>query len=304
MEKNDSSSTSRNLEGEIHNLFVDCCFRDIQRSTMSSNVADTSSAFELTEEERGWAMMIKKTLMEADEGFAKQISDLEYAQNAIVAKEKVSLGIKRIRRLKAFREEYGIPNNVSLQEAKDILRKFDDLCPGFFLGFGTTEKGQKVATCDYKAFLPAKFQTQEDWRVLFVGLYFWLEATQSDLVAIRQGMVWICDCKGLGWKNFSLEAEKKAAHLYQDAYPVRIRDMTLLNSSPLLKVLYTLCKPFLSKRIKELFHMDGNLTDVQQRYKRDVLPTTMGGTQSQLDMAEKLIESLEARFECKAAFRL
>jgi hypothetical protein len=271
---------------------------------MPGNIADADEMLTITEEEKGWAMIIKNAIVEADPEFAKTISDLEYAQHAMVAKDKLSKALKRIRRLKAFKEEYGIDDNRPMEEVQAILLRFEELASGFFLGFGREASGRYVVTVDYKCFEPKKFESPEDWKVLFAGFYYMLEATQPDISSIREGMVMICESKGIAWKNFSLEIEKRGAALYQDAYPVRIKEMSVLNAPLIMRTMYLLCKPFLGKRIKEVFHMDAQLPDIQQRIKRDNLPTTMGGVQGQLDMSGNMFESLKMRAENKANFTL
>jgi hypothetical protein len=274
---------------------------------MSDNIEDEDEEDEmltLTEEEKGWAMTIKNAIVEADAEFAKTITDLEYVQHAIVAKDKLSRALKRIRRLKEFKREYGIDDHRTMEEIQAILLRFEELASGFFLGFGREESGRYVVTVDYKCFEPQKFESPEDWKVLFAGFYYMLEATQPDITSVRAGMTMICESKGIAWKNFSMEIEKRGAALYQDAYPVRIKEMSILNAPAIMRVMYLACQPFLGKRIKEVLHMDATLSDVQQRVKRDNLPTTMGGVQGQLDMSAKMFDSLKIRAANKANFTL
>jgi hypothetical protein len=111
---------------------------------------------------------------------------------------------------------------------------------------------------------------------------------QPDITSIREGIVMIADCEGVGWKNLSSQMEKHAAHLYQDAYPIRIKEMATLKPPSVFKVMCALCKPFLSKRVKEVLHMNGKVDELQSRIPIDVLPTTLGGTQGTLDMAQSM----------------
>ena len=58
----------------------------------------------------------------------------------------------------------------------------------------------------------------------------------ADLDAIRKGIVFMADCEGMGWKNFSFEAEKRAAQFYQDAYPVRMKSIVMLDAPRIVSV--------------------------------------------------------------------
>ena len=46
----------------------------------------TSTRMTLTDEEKGWALNIKKAMVEEDAALAAQVTDLEYAQHAGVVK--------------------------------------------------------------------------------------------------------------------------------------------------------------------------------------------------------------------------
>ena len=277
---------------------------------MASNISDPSQWNELTEEEHGWTKALRDAQFYADAEFAKTISDFQYAQHAIIAKDQVEKGLKRIRRLQEFKKAHGIADNgsITIEKAKEIIKKMDEKAPGFIMSFGREEKdgevhGRHVFSMRYDTFLPANFD-ESDINNFFVGFYLWLEACQPDLESVRKGMAIVCECEGLGWKNFSLDLEKRAAKLYQDAYPIRIKEMSVLHPNRLMKVFYALCKPFLSKRVKEVFNMNVNSEDIKGRYSPELLPATLGGTQDQLDMFDKMIESLQHRLENEASFKL
>ena len=260
---------------------------------------------DLTDEERGWALSIKKAMMDADPAFAQSISDFEYAQHAIVAKEKISKALRRIRRLRDFKQEHGISReNETLEAGLELIQRFEQLAPGFFMAFGQDEKGGSITTWHYSSFFPKNFEKAQDWRNCFAAFYYLMEAMQPDIAAVRQGVVFLADCKGIGWRNFSLEMEKHAAKLYQDAYPVRIKQMDMVNSPVLMKAMYTLCKPFLSKKLKEIIRIDEKSEDLHTHLARDVLPATFGGTQTSMDMNKNIEELLRKRFENKAKFKL
>ena len=277
---------------------------------MASNISDPSQWMDLTEEEKGWTTALRGALILADEELAKSITDFQYAQHAIVAKGDVDKGLKRIRRLQEFKISHGIAEegSITVDKAKEIIKKAEEKAPGVIMSFGREEKdgevhGRHVFTMCYNAFIPANLD-EEDLKNFFVGFYLWLEACQPDLESVRQGMAFVLECEGLGWKNFSLELEKQAAQLYQNAYPIRIKEMSVLHPNRLMQVFYTLCKPFLSKRVKEVLNMNADLDEIKGRYSPQLLPTTLGGTQDQLDMVDKMMDSLQHRLENEASFKL
>ena len=264
---------------------------------------------EVSDKERGWALAVKEAMIEEDIVLAKTISDFEYVQHAIIAKDKPAKAIKRIRRLDKFRKEHDIPTNHEKLSADDALKKiqaFEAKSPGMFLSFGkdSSGSGSYLSTWNYASFLPANYQEASDWKDCFAAFYYMLDAMQPDFDAIRSGIVMLADAENLGWQNFSLEMEKQAAHLYQDAYPIRIQNITMLNSPTVFKAIYAICKPFLNKKVKDVIHLNGNLQDIQGEFSKNILATTMGGTQTTADMEDAMHDGLRHRYSNMASFTL
>lgn len=265
---------------------------------------DEHIAIDLSEEERGWAIAIKEALTKEDADLATSISDFGYAHHAIIAKDKVSKALKRIRRLDTFRKEHGIPIATTSEEAMEKIQSFEAGSPGMFLAFGQDDEGHYVSTWNYSAFLPANYQKPEDWKNCFAAFYYLFDAMQPDIAAVRSGIIMLADAEHLGWKNFSLEMEKHAAHLYQDAYPIRIKHMIMLHSPLIFKAMYALCKPFLSKKVKDAIQLNGKVPEVQEVFPKSILATTMGGYQSTTEMEEEMRKALKLRYSNEASFRL
>jgi hypothetical protein len=195
---------------------------------------------ELTDEETSWAWAIKEALEQDDSELAATITDFEIAQHALIAKSKVQKGLKRIHRLEKFRKEHGIPPTREMegQDAVKMIQRFEAICPGMMLTFNKeVTQDFYVSTYQYSAFLPEAIKTPEDWKTTFAAFYYILDAHHPNIQAMRGGMAMIMEVKGMGWKNFSLEMEKHAAKLYQDAYPVRIKAMVMLNAPKIFQAM-------------------------------------------------------------------
>ncbi|CAB9516304.1 tocopherol transfer protein-like [Seminavis robusta] len=278
-------------------------------------------SMDLTEQETEWAHAIKEALASKDSELANKITDFEYAHHAIIAKEKVDRALKRIQRLDTFRQEHDIPpaTEIHAEDALQMIQRFSAICPGIYMAFGkhstinststegdgdAKEESHYVSTWDYSAFLPVNIATPEDWKTCVASFYYLLDACHPDITAMRNGLVMLTEAQGLGWKNFSLEMEKRAAHLYQDAYPVRYQAMIMLHPPKIFEAMYALVKPFLNKKIKDCIQLSGNLEQVQAKFTKEVLPTTMGGTQTQEDMEQAMLEALKTRYANMASFKL
>ncbi len=104
-----------------------------------------------------------------------------------------------------------------------LLKQTNDMFPGFLGAVGADNFGRNVQLCEYKAFDPTKLKGAEEWRTMMGAFYYLFQAMQADVESIRNGVVFAADCDKMGWKNFSFEVEKRAAELYQDAYPIRMK---------------------------------------------------------------------------------
>lgn len=193
----------------------------------------TTDAMAPTPEEMQWANAIKKAALEAG---LKRLSDFEYMQHAIVAKDKVDKALKRIRGMEKFREQYKVEGEGSVEEALRLFKEFNTRLPNFMLGLGMDHKGQGIQFAEYKTFHPKMLKTEDDWRLIMVLFFYLFNATQADLSAVRNGMRFAADCKGMGWKNFSLEIEKRFADFYQDAYPIRMKESAMLDAPVIVRI--------------------------------------------------------------------
>jgi len=270
----------------------------------------------LTEIELAWAKEVKETILKENEALAKEFTDLEYAQLAIVTKGKLKRAMKMIHRLSKFKTDHRIvaeqdkPGTMSdaataADKAMEVIQKFENGSKGFLLGFGKDNAtGRSVSVWNYAAFNPRSYKTSEEWATCFAAFYYLCEASAPDIATIRSGMAVICDCDDMGWRNFSLEIEKHGAALFQDCYPLRTKEMTMLHAPIILRAMYALCKPFLKQHTKDIFRMDGKVEEIQERYPKTILPKILGGIQGNWDMNDKLAKALKLRYETKLSFTL
>lgn len=189
-----------------------------------------------TAEELQWAREIK-TAATAEEGLEAR-SDFEYLHHAIVAKGNVKKALKRIERLQAFREQYDL-KGFEEDEPGKLLRACNDMFPAFLGAIGVDDGGRAVQFCEYKNFDPKALKGEKEWRDMMGSFYYMFQAMNAYPDAIRKGIVFACLCKGMGWKNFSLEVEKRAAEFYQDAYPVRMKHIYLIEAPMIVSLFST-----------------------------------------------------------------
>lgn len=266
----------------------------------------------LTELELTRAKEIKEAIYKEDPSIAREFSDLEYAQLAIVTKGKLERAMRMLRRWSKFRHDHGISKQdgedakVATEKAMQVIQDFEKGSKGFLLSCGGIDlkTGRSVSVWNYAAFNPRAYRSAEDWKNCFAAFYYLCEASAPDIATIRSGMAIICECDDMGWRNFSMEMEKHGAALFQDCYPLRTKEMTMMNAPLILRAMYALCKPFLKQHTKDIFHMGGTVEELQERFPKNLLPRIFGGTLGSWDMNDKLTRALQVRYETKASFTL
>ena len=140
---------------------------------------------------------------------------------------------------------------------------------------------------------------------MMLEMVLFFHCCSSDLNECRTGMTAITQCKGMGWKNFSLELEKRAAVLYQDAIPCRFAGMPCVNAGPILRAMLKLCKVFLKKKIADRILVCKQEELVSKHgYSAETLPPLLGGTCTEPTYESWMRSQLEAREESKAKVKI
>lgn len=193
----------------------------------------------LTAEEAANALALKDIIEAADD--VDSLTDFETVQFSIVSKQDHEKAMKRVRRLQELRKRYNIGSTLGDVEASVFFVMQSS--PGLFLSVGTDREGRAVATFNgtmYKARDSVKnVESRHHLMGFFVHL---LEAMSSDVDAVRNGIVFVGMCEGLGWENFSFEAEKRVSEIYQDSFPVRMKAMYLLDPPFIMDAMMNIVK--------------------------------------------------------------
>ena len=262
---------------------------------------------EPTEQEIGWARAIKEAVEKDDN--LQPLTDYEYIQHAIVAKEKVHKALTRIQRMQTFRKTYAIPGEGTVEDATQRLENVCRLHQGLFLSMGQDTKGRTVWTGDFSKFHAKSLKTGQDWKDMMGSFYYIFQAMQHNVSSVRNGVVWVAHTHRVGWNNFSLELEKRAASFYSHCYPFRIQQMTMLDPPRVVHLMYALVKIFLSKKVQSVMV----LTTLPQYQKttlhpdtcpQHILPPSMGGTFPENDFVGTIQKRLTERLENSAQYQL
>lgn len=263
---------------------------------------------EATEEEIQWALAIKLAAQRDLEIRHHSMSDLEFLHHALIAKDKVDAALRRIRRLQQFKERYGIKGDGSYEEGLREIETFYRIFPQLLVGFGRDPDGAAILCTDLSAYVTSRLNCEEAYAVAMRFFFYVLQATQSDVVSMRQGVRGIVDVSNLTWRNFSVEAEKRSAQLYARSYPVRVKKMTLMGAHVLVRLFYNLLRMtgLLPTKVARAFEFPAH----QGIYLRSTgidqanLPLGWGGTQTVESLQLCVTEKMKERYENAAMFQL
>ena len=211
-------------------------------------------------------------------------SDLEIAAHAIRAKGDTAKALHRMRRLKQFKDRYGIPDFVLEEEDDDdeenedapttkskqsphvveqerilhLLQKFLTAYPNFLQRIGLDPHNRVVIQfrlCALRWTVPPPFNHSDEER--FAALYYLLHALQPTLDQIRMGTVWIGDLEGMGTPGDAGEgggSVRPTAEIYhggrlllRDSYPLKVDDIPCVDGPSKFSTLYLSLYPFLSR---------------------------------------------------------
>ena len=197
-----------------------------------------ASKHTLTAEEVLWCKELKAALR--GQGVPLPDSDFLLAQFAIISKGKTNEAVQRVQKYQSVVVgEYGYSTETAMQQAQGFLNK---KWPSLVLPSKFVIDGHPTTCWDYAQFLPSKMQGESEWIALIQEWLLTMDASCADLDEVRAGATFVGLCRGLGWKNFNLEMEKRAAVIYQDSYPLRYHQFYMVDAGPILTAMMNICK--------------------------------------------------------------
>lgn len=262
-----------------------------------------------TKEEVTWALAVKRAV-EEDPTLSKNssaISDFELLQHSIVAKGNTEKALRRIKRLFRFKEKYGILGDGSYEQGLRDVVAFENTLPDFTLGCAMAKDGTQVLSFDFSRYKVRRLESNEACAICMRAFFYSLQCCSANLEMIRNGVRLLGDFGGLSWDNFSVTAEKRAAELYSDCYPMRMKEMIMMDANPLIRIFYGVLKLFLSKKVAQTFKFPKN-RDQHLKHESncglDAIPTCWGGNHSREELGKLFPERLKQRYVNVERFRL
>lgn len=271
---------------------------------------------EATKQELEWASAIKNAAeLDADVN-ADLVTDLEFLHHGIIAQDNTDKALIRLKRMQVFKKQYGIKLDGSHEEGMRDFQIFIKAHPGFALSLGVLKNGDSssepqhahLMCADYAQFLAKRLKSDESFAVLMRGFFYFMQASQPNLAAMRASLFVLANGKSVGWRNFSLAMEKRAAVLYSNAYPIHINQIVMMNVNVLLRFFWNLSRLFVSTKVWERHVFAGPLEDYLRKSSRYNQPETLsrmwGGTIETDDLEGIVSEKLQERYALADEFKL
>lgn len=96
--------------------------------------------------------------------------------------------------------------------------------------------------------------------------------------------------------KFTPSIVKKFLICVQDAYPVKLKEVHVINTHPLVDTIYNFVKPFLKEKIRQRIYFHGNnLESLYKSVPKEILPNEYGGTAGPIEaMHNAWIKKMES----------
>jgi len=126
-------------------------------------------------------------------------------------------------------------------------------------------------------FDPSLIKTEQDWRYVVKTITLNLHAANPTISHVRNGIANIAKMTGVGFKNISPSVERKMSAVYQDAFPVRIKEIYMVDPPSILHWILKVASLFLKKKIMERVHPIP-ADQMVQFWDAASVPPDLGGT--------------------------
>ncbi|XP_073948139.1 alpha-tocopherol transfer protein-like [Choristoneura fumiferana] len=104
------------------------------------------------------------------------------------------------------------------------------------------------------------------------------------------GDIYVLDAAVLGpslLAKLSPSAIKKFMICVQEAFPVKLKEVHIINTSPIVERFVNFVKPFLKEKIRKRIHVHKDVKELYKYVPREMLPVEYGGDCSSMDVLQE-----------------
>ncbi|XP_066268219.1 alpha-tocopherol transfer protein-like [Branchiostoma lanceolatum] len=150
---------------------------------------------------------------------------------------------------------------------------------------GRDQDGRKVMFYRIGKWDPSQFSAYEVFRLSLISSEKIIQEEDTQV----HGIVMIADLTGLSLSHawqIGPRVAQQIGSITTDAFPIRVKEIHLLNEPMVFNAIFAIIKPFMSEKMRNRIHLHGPKTETLLQYvDRDALPPEYGGTGTPLDEA-------------------
>ncbi|XP_072934251.1 alpha-tocopherol transfer protein-like [Epargyreus clarus] len=190
--------------------------------------------------------------------------------------------------MRAACPEFFTNRDINSQELRDLMTKAQGPpLPGL------TPNGRRVTICRGLDKNIETHQLNEAFKLaMMIGDIRLLEEVEG--VA---GDIYILDASIVAPSHLgklSPSAVKKFLICVQEAYPVKLKEVHIVNTSPIIETVVNLVKPFLKEKIKNRIFIHTDINTLYEHVPKEMLPAEYGGNSGSInDINEAWVKKME-----------
>uniref|UniRef100_A0A1B0GB51 CRAL-TRIO domain-containing protein n=1 Tax=Glossina morsitans morsitans TaxID=37546 RepID=A0A1B0GB51_GLOMM len=153
-----------------------------------------------------------------------------------------------------------------------------------------TPEGYRVFMSNFRDFDASNFNFPDMLKVHLVFLDIFIRRD-----GLQKGYVVIIDQTGFTLGHLSrmnVMVLKKAFYYFQEALPIQLKGVHIINVVPFLDKILALCSPFIKKELFDILHFHNKLEDIFQYVPHDMLPKDYGGSEVEIKQLHERSERM------------
>ncbi|GAB1861594.1 Alpha-tocopherol transfer protein-like [Camponotus japonicus] len=164
-------------------------------------------------------------------------------------------------------------SNRDLLKMKELQKAFQVVA--YLQLEGKTRENYSIMMGRFLNFEPSDYNFSSGAKVgiMLMDEFIWTHGSSP-------GLIYIADATGVSLghvKCLNLMLIKKFLHYIQDALPVRLKAVHVINISPVVELIYNMFKPFIKTELIDLIYFHSSMESASKYFSIEVLPNELGG---------------------------
>ncbi|KAF2902368.1 hypothetical protein ILUMI_03814 [Ignelater luminosus] len=155
-----------------------------------------------------------------------------------------------------------------------------------------TKEGYRVIYAKAVDCIPANFNFEQQLKLFFSIFELWLTKVPDS-----EGFIVILDALGMTWGHlpkFGISHARKLVAYVQDAFPIRLKGIHVININPIIEKVIQLIRMFMKKELSDMTLAHSTFETFYKYLPKEALPKDYGGDNATiLELHKSMMETLE-----------